>query len=298
MVLHSSELPIPKPPSDLPVISDESTECSTDSSTDFDPCVSDRRPHFIIQDLNDLVRDLNLSKDKSELLASRLQQWNLLTLGTKVTFYRQRSKDLSNLFSADSELCYCNNIPGLFECIGINYDPNDWRLFVDSSKESMKAVLLHNGNILPSVPVAYSTTLKENYITLQLILDKINYNTNRWLVCADLKVVAILAGLQLGYTKYCCFLCLWDLRARSEHYKKKHWPVRRDIEPGQHNVTTLPLVPQVKIILPPLHIKLGLFKQFVKALNKDSPVFNFLQASFPNLSKAKIKEGVFVGPQI
>ena len=158
--------------------------------------------------MNDLVRDLNLSKDKSELLASRLQQWNLLTFGTKVTFYRQRSKDLSNLFSADSELCYCNNIPGLFESIGINYDPNDCRLFVDSSKESRKAVLRHNENILPSVPVACSTTLKENYITLQLILDRINYNTNKWLVCADLKVVAILAGLQLGHTKYCCFLCL------------------------------------------------------------------------------------------
>ena len=52
-ILHSS-----KPPSDLPVISDESAECSTDSSTDFESCVSERRPHFITQeDLNDLVRD-------------------------------------------------------------------------------------------------------------------------------------------------------------------------------------------------------------------------------------------------
>ena len=117
------------------------------------------------------------------------------------------------------------------------------------------------------------------------------HNTNRWSVCADLKVVAILTGLQLGYTKYCCFLCLWDSRARSEHYKKKQWPLRRDIEPGQHNVTALPLVPQERIILPPLHIKLGLFKQFVKALDKDSPVFNFLQTTFPSLSNAKIKEG-------
>ena len=160
-------MPISKPPSDLPVISDESAECSEDSSTEFDPCVSERRPHFITQeDLNDLVRDLNLSEDKSELLASRLQQWNLLTPGTKVAFYQKRSKDLPSLFSADGQLCYCNNIPGLFESIGANYDPNDWRLFVDSSKESMKAVLLQNGNVLPSVPVAYSTMLNENYITL------------------------------------------------------------------------------------------------------------------------------------
>ena len=49
---------------------------------------------------------------------------------------------------------------------------------------------------------------------------------------------------------------------------------------------------------PPLHIKLGLFKQFVKALNKDSPVFSFLQLTFPSLSNAKIKEGVFIGLQI
>ena len=33
---------------------------------------------FFQEDLNDLVRDLALSKEKAELLASRLQQNNLL----------------------------------------------------------------------------------------------------------------------------------------------------------------------------------------------------------------------------
>ena len=58
------------------------------------------------------------------------------------------------------------------------------------------------------------------------------------------------------------------------------------------------LLPLLIFFCPPLHIKLGLFKQFVKALNKDSPVFSFLQSTFPSLSNAKIKEGVFIGPQI
>ena len=62
-------------------------------------------------------------------------------------------------------------------------------------------------------------------------------------------------------------------------------------------MVALPLVPQNKIILPPMHIKLGLFKQFVKGLRKDSPAFEFLHKCFPKLSDAKIK-GVFVGPQI
>jgi len=38
---------------------------------------------------------------------------------------------------------------------------------------------------------------------------------------------------------------------------------------GEKNVIAEPLVDRSKIILPPLHIKLGLMKQFVKALDKD-----------------------------
>ena len=40
--------------------------------------------------LNDLVRDLNFSKESSELLASCLGQHGVLDLGTKIIFYRNR----------------------------------------------------------------------------------------------------------------------------------------------------------------------------------------------------------------
>ena len=74
--------------------------------------------------------------------------------------------------------------------------------------------------------------------------------------------------------------------------------MRLETEAGQYNVIKVFSIPVNKIILPPLHFKLSLFKLFVKALNKDSEVFNFLQTCFPHLSIAKIKEGVFVGPEI
>ena len=297
-VEHSDELPVPIPPETLPEPMAESSESSCDSEFQDDSSCTNC-PHLINQhELNDLVRDLDLTKNKSELLGFRLQQWNLLAPGTKVSVYRRRSELFSNLFSEDGELCYYNDISELISLLFGNYDPNDWRLFIDSSKKSIKGVLLHIGNILPSVPIAYSTTMKETYHNLRLILEKIRYSEHKWLICADLKVVAILTGLQLGYTKYCCFLCLWDSRARSEHYIKKHWPPRLLSTPVQPNIANMALVPQEKIILPPLHIKLGLFKQFVKAFNKESPVFQFLQKNFPKLSEAKIKEGVFVGPQI
>ncbi|GBN78388.1 hypothetical protein AVEN_43397-1 [Araneus ventricosus] len=47
-----------------------------------------------------------------------------------------------------------------------------------------------------------------------------------------------------------------------------------------------------------LHIKLGLIKQFVKAMDKTGDGFNFLKTKFPRLSEAKIKEGNFEGSQI
>ena len=48
--------------------------------------------------------------------------------------------------------------------------------------------------------------------------------------------------------------------------------------------------------LPPLHIKLGSIKQFVKALRKEGECFKYLCDQFPGLFEHKLKEGVFVGP--
>ena len=50
--------------------------------------------------------------------------------------------------------------------------------------------------------------------------------------------------------------------------------------------------------MPPFHIKLELMKNFIKAMNKTEADFKYSGIKFPRLSKAKIKEGVFIGPQI
>lgn len=108
----------------------------------------------------------------------------------------------------------------------------------------------------------------------------------------------MLLGQQGGYTKYPCFLCEWDSRNRAQHWIKKDWPQRASLTPGTKNVVKEALVDRSKILLPPLHIKLGIMKQFVKALPKDGPCFKYLCDKFQHLSDAKIKEGVFVGPEI
>jgi hypothetical protein len=94
---------------------------------------------------------------------------------------------------------------------------NEWRLFIDSSKRSLKAVLLHNGNNYSSLPIGHSVHLKESYENLELVLTKIGYTARDWMICGDLKVLCMLLGQQAGYTKYPCFMCEWDSRERSQH---------------------------------------------------------------------------------
>jgi hypothetical protein len=59
------------------------------------------------------------------------------------------------------------------------------------------------------------------------------------------------------------------------------------------------LPPQnTKIYLSPLHIKLGLIKISVKAMDKESKTSAYLRQKFPKLTKARMKEGIFFGPQL
>ena len=50
-----------------------------------------------------------------------------------------------------------------------------------------------------------------------------------------------------------------------------------------------------QLLLPSLHIKLGLIKQFVKALLKNGTCFMYFYLMFPVLSWAKLKERLFTG---
>jgi len=82
----------------------------------------------------------------------------------------------------------------------------------------VKSEQLHNGNKFPSVPLAHAASMKESYESMKLLLGKIKYDEFKWKLCGGLKVVALLLRMQLGYTKYCCFLCQWDSRDKKNHY--------------------------------------------------------------------------------
>ena len=85
---------------------------------------------------------------------------------------------------------------GLFSAVGINHNPTQWRLFIDSSTKNLKAVLLHNCNIYSSILLAYSLQMKEDYENVKQLLIKINYAQFKWYVCGDFKMLGILLGLR------------------------------------------------------------------------------------------------------
>ncbi|UYV68576.1 hypothetical protein LAZ67_6000124 [Cordylochernes scorpioides] len=209
--------------------------------------------------LNYLTRDLRPSKQDAELLASRLKEMSQLEDDVNLTFFIGHKKVRSFLSISKIQIWFTALI--------------------------LKCVLLHNGNKYASIPIAYVENIKT-------ILNKIKYNEHNWFICVDLKLVNFLLGFQSGYTKYPSFLCLWDSRARQIHWKTNKWPLRDELTVGKANVISKPLVSGGGIILPPLHIKLGLCKQFVKALDKDGECFKYMCLFFPDISLEKIKAGV------
>jgi hypothetical protein len=52
---------------------------------------------------------------------------------------------------------------------------------------------------------------------MKLVLEKIQYEKYNCNICGDVKVTALLLGLQLGYTKFYWFLREWDSRDREHH---------------------------------------------------------------------------------
>ncbi|GBO17984.1 hypothetical protein AVEN_2249-1 [Araneus ventricosus] len=88
--------------------------------------------------------------------------------------------------------------------------------------------------------------MKETYETLKHMFSSIEYSKHSWHVSADLKVIAVLVGLQADYTKFCCLLCQWGSRDRKMHYIKKVWPKRRFLIQGVKNEENEPLVASEK----------------------------------------------------
>jgi uncharacterized membrane protein len=49
--------------------------------------------------------------------------------------------------------------------------PEEWKFLIDSLKLSVKAVLLSNGQVMPSFPAGYKVNVNESYGIVKLLLN-------------------------------------------------------------------------------------------------------------------------------
>ncbi|GBN53725.1 hypothetical protein AVEN_21314-1 [Araneus ventricosus] len=110
------------------------------------------------------------------------------------------------------------------------------------------------------------------------------------------EVVKIVEDVYSRIEEYGRTLNKWDSRDRKKALHQESVPKRQFLIPDK-NEKNEPLSASEKILLPPLHIKLGLMKNFVKAMDCGGSGFQYLRLKFPKVSETKIKEGIFVGPQ-
>ena len=87
----------------------------------------------------------------------------------------------------DKSSLVCCNITGMIKPMDFEYDVMAWRLFIDSSSKSPKAVLQHNGNSFSSIPIEHSVQMKETHSSMDHLQSAINYQEHKWLIYGDLK---------------------------------------------------------------------------------------------------------------
>ena len=98
--------------------------------------------------------------------------------------------------------------------LGHKHHQKECHLFKDLLKLSLKAELPHNGNIYPSIPIAYLVHIKKTLFRRKLNISNLSGTWN-------FKVVTLFMGIQLWYTKYFCFLYNRDSCVRPSCYQVK-----------------------------------------------------------------------------
>ncbi|XP_042217905.1 T-box transcription factor tbx-9-like [Homarus americanus] len=130
-----------------------------------------------------------LARTPSPFPVGRGQAWERLQAPTRIEGYNAKKQKKQGIIypkipSAMRPVPHGPEVPGpippdVLQSVSSESDhdsssANEWRLFIDSSKTSLKGILLHNGNVFSSIPVAHSVHLKETFEKLQILQEKVH----------------------------------------------------------------------------------------------------------------------------
>lgn len=135
---------------------------------------------------------------------------------------------------------------------------------IDSSKASLKAVLLHIGNTFASLLLGHSVHLEDNYNDLSMILEKIN-----------------------NQHKISLLFMLTEQSSQRPPLERNWLTSSKCL-----NTWSKTLIPPDKVLTPFLHTKLGLMKHFVKSLHKDGKGHRYV----PKSIRIQVKRKFLLAP--
>lgn len=149
---------------------------------------------------NDFCRQFIGGKKSCASVGKFFNDHGILEESVDWTSHLQRETSLSKYFDELPDgTPFCKDVDLLIEdWFEMPYDANEYRLFMDSGKGSLKAVLLSNGGHLKSLPLLYSTTMKESQADIEKVLECVGYFKHNWSIVCDLKMVGILLGELIG----------------------------------------------------------------------------------------------------
>jgi len=107
LVFHNSEIRVPIPPDNSNELMESDVEGNAvpeqdDSVFNF---LTEYQPELFSQgELNDLICDLGITKDKAKLLESRLKDKKLLSPGVTFLWYRHRQKDIPMFYTENKSV--------------------------------------------------------------------------------------------------------------------------------------------------------------------------------------------------
>ena len=133
------------------------------------------------------------------------------------------------------------------------------------------------------IPIPYACH-KETYENAKTALKLLKFEQFSWKITEHFQMIAFLLGLQGGFIKN---LVIFVFRIVETHnsilkkYAQSKWSLVLD------NVKRSLLIELEKVLMPPFHLKLGLFIQFRKVLKKDSASLKFLQVLFPKFCELR-----------
>lgn len=277
--------------------------------------------------MNKLIADLDLTVVQGERFVRALKKRKLTAKEVTAVAAKHRTSTYKKEFKVldqsedGKKTVIMIDVRAYLNRHGLSEDPNDYLLFIDgasvgNSGKHLVACLLPqraspDAAKLPVIPLLYSTSMTERYSDISKVLKLIKYSEFNWKIVCDFKLVQVIMGLKQGYCSFPCIFCFWNSRTNSiDESLRFDWISRESflVNPSNSQIAK-PLVPVDRIVMPSLHVKLGVFQHFVKFLSQrrgssgqvvsgNPAAISYLSKLFPHKTLAKIRDGCFNGSEI